>query len=48
MKVKWAISETDDVAKFKADIAGHTESIQMLLATVQMSVIALELIANWI
>lgn len=38
MKVKWAICKKDDVAKFKADIAGHTESIQMLLATVQMYV----------
>lgn len=36
MKIKWAFCKRDDVAKFKADLVGHTESIQMLLATVQM------------
>jgi hypothetical protein len=36
MKIKWAVCKRDDVAKFKADLAGHTESIQLLLATVQM------------
>jgi hypothetical protein len=36
MKIKWAICKSDDVAKFKADLIGHTESIQILLATVQM------------
>jgi hypothetical protein len=36
MKIKWAICKKDDVAKFKADLVGHTESIQLLLATVQL------------
>jgi hypothetical protein len=36
MKVKWAICKKDDVTKFKADLMGHTESIQLLLAAVQM------------
>jgi hypothetical protein len=36
MKVKWAICKKEDVRKFQADLAGHTASIQLLLATVQM------------
>jgi hypothetical protein len=36
MKVKWALCKKEDVAKFKADLVGHTESIQLLLMTVQM------------
>lgn len=36
MKIKWAICRKDDVSKFKADLVGHTESIQLLLITVQM------------
>ena len=36
MRVKWAVCKKDDVAKFKADLAGHTESIQLLLSTLQM------------
>jgi Fungal N-terminal domain of STAND proteins len=36
MKIKWAICKRDDIAKFKADLMGHTESIQILIATVQM------------
>lgn len=36
MKIKWAFCQKDEVAKFKADIAGHTGCIQMLLATIQM------------
>jgi hypothetical protein len=34
-KVKWALCKKDDVANFKADLVGHTESIQLLLTTVQ-------------
>ncbi|KAF8854607.1 hypothetical protein BDZ45DRAFT_758459 [Acephala macrosclerotiorum] len=37
MKIKWAVCKKDDLAKFKADLVGHTESIQLLFATVQMS-----------
>jgi chromosome segregation ATPase len=36
MKVKWARCKKEDVAGFKADLVGHTESIQLLLTTVQM------------
>jgi hypothetical protein len=36
MKIKWATCKKDDVAKFKAALMGHTESIHMLLAIVQM------------
>ena len=35
-KVKWAVCKSDDVAKFKADLMGHTESIELLLMTIQM------------
>ncbi|CZR56326.1 uncharacterized protein PAC_06214 [Phialocephala subalpina] len=37
MKIKWAVCKKDDLAKFNADLVGHTESIQLLLTTVQMS-----------
>ena len=36
MRIKWAVCKKDDVAKFKADLAGHTEAIQLLLSTLQM------------
>ena len=36
MKVKWAVCRKEDVVRFKADLVGHTESIQLLLMTVQM------------
>lgn len=35
-KVKWVLCKKDDLAKFKADLMGHTESIELLLMTVQM------------
>ncbi|PVH82988.1 hypothetical protein DL98DRAFT_570192 [Cadophora sp. DSE1049] len=37
MKIRWAVCKKDDITKFKRDLAGHTEAIQLLLATVQMS-----------
>ena len=37
MRVRWAVCKKDDVARFKADLAGHTESIQLLLSTLQMA-----------
>jgi hypothetical protein len=37
-KVQWAVCRKGDVDKFKADLRGHTESIQLLLVTVQMLV----------
>ena len=35
-KVKWSVCRKDDIAKFKADLTGHTTAIQLLLSTVQM------------
>ena len=37
MKVKWTICKKEDVARFKADLRGHTSSIELLLVTIQMS-----------
>jgi hypothetical protein len=36
MKIKWALCKKEDVVRFKADLLGHTVSIEMLLTTVQM------------
>lgn len=36
MKIKWAVCKKADVEAFRADLRGHTESIELLLATVQM------------
>jgi hypothetical protein len=36
MKIKWALCKKEDVAGFKADLVGHTESIQLLLTAMQM------------
>lgn len=35
-KVKWAMCKRKDVVQFKTDLLAHTESIQLLLATVHM------------
>lgn len=32
-KVRWAVRQKEDLAKFKADLMGHTESIEMFLTT---------------
>ena len=36
MKIKWALCRKEDLVRFKADLMGHTESIEILLTTVQM------------
>ena len=36
MKAKWALYQKEELAKFKADLVGHTESINLILATVHM------------
>ncbi|KAB2104143.1 hypothetical protein AG0111_0g7300 [Alternaria gaisen] len=36
MKVKWATCKKDDVETFRAEIRGHTSSVQILLSTLQM------------
>lgn len=35
-KIKWAVCKSDDLAKFQADLMGHTESIELLLMTIQL------------
>lgn len=36
MKIKWTLCKKDDLIKFRADLAAHTEAIALLLVTVQM------------
>jgi hypothetical protein len=36
MKVRWALCKKDDLIRFKTELLGHTESIELLLMTVQM------------
>jgi hypothetical protein len=36
VRIKWAVCRKGDVEKFQADLRGHTESIQLLIAAVQM------------
>ena len=38
MKLKWAILKEEDVEKFKADLRGHTGSINLLLSSCQLYV----------
>ncbi|CZR68083.1 uncharacterized protein PAC_17982 [Phialocephala subalpina] len=35
-KIRWALCKKDDLVKFKADLVGHTESIELLLMTLHM------------
>lgn len=42
MRVKWAVCKKDDVFKFKADLAGHTESIQLLLSTLHLKTMSIQ------
>lgn len=37
-KIKWAVCKKDDLETFRAEIRGHTSSIEILLLTVQMEV----------
>jgi hypothetical protein len=36
MKIRWALYKSEDLIKFKVDIAAHTQSIHILLAALQM------------
>lgn len=36
MKIKWVLCKKEDLSRFKLDLVGHTESIQMLLTTLRM------------
>lgn len=36
MRIKWAMCKKDDVARFKIDLMAHTQSIELLLQTLQM------------
>ncbi|KAH6617481.1 hypothetical protein F5144DRAFT_393368 [Chaetomium tenue] len=42
VRVKWAVCRKDDMEQFKADLRGHTGSIQLLLLAVQMEATRLE------
>ena len=35
-KLKWGVYKKDDVAKFHAKLAGHTEAIQLLISTITL------------
>jgi hypothetical protein len=35
-KIRWALCKKEDVARFKMDLFGHTEAIQLLITTAQM------------
>ncbi|TAQ90368.1 hypothetical protein B7494_g1329 [Chlorociboria aeruginascens] len=37
MKIRWAVCKKEDVNAFKMDLTAHTESIQLLLTTIQIS-----------
>ena len=41
-KIRWAVSEKEDVALFRAEIRGHTSSLTILLLTVQLEAFRLE------
>jgi histidinol dehydrogenase len=36
MKIRWAVCKKEDINAFKDDVSAHTESIQLLLTTIQM------------
>jgi predicted nucleic acid-binding Zn-ribbon protein len=36
MKIKWALCKKEDLSRFKLDLVGHIENIQMLLTTLRM------------
>ena len=42
-QVQWLLCKTDDIDKFRAQIAGHSSSIRTLLATLQL-LVAFELL----
>ena len=35
-RIKWVVWKKEDITMFKQDLVGHTVSIQLLLAAVQM------------
>lgn len=41
-KLKWALCREDDLEKFRAEIRGHTSSINILLSTMQLEAMALD------
>ena len=41
LRIKWAVCRKEDVSQFKADLIVHTESIHLLLSTIQMASIGL-------
>ncbi|KXS95844.1 hypothetical protein AC578_1195 [Pseudocercospora eumusae] len=47
MKVRWSLFKSQELARFKADIAAHSQSISVLLAAMQMQRLDLQHHANW-
>ncbi|OCL03034.1 hypothetical protein AOQ84DRAFT_392540 [Glonium stellatum] len=41
MKVRWRVSEKDEIARFRAEVAAHTSSMNMLLATANVNLVQL-------
>ena len=41
-KVEWVVCKKEDLAKFKADLVAHTESIEVLLTAVHMGTARIE------
>ncbi|PQE17488.1 vegetative cell wall protein [Rutstroemia sp. NJR-2017a WRK4] len=42
MKIKWTLCRNEDLEKFKADLTGHTASIQVLLMAMQTASLTLQ------
>ena len=36
MQIRWTLCKKDDLIRFRADLAAHTEAIALILATLQM------------
>ncbi|KAI9778368.1 MAG: hypothetical protein M1816_004126 [Peltula sp. TS41687] len=41
-KIQWALCRKDDLLRFKAEVMGHTTSLNVLLSTVQLNTTAIE------
>lgn len=42
-KIKWAVCKKDDIETFRAEIRGHTSSLEILLITVQMEATTMDI-----
>jgi len=41
-KIKWALCKEDDLANFRAQIRGHTSSLDILLSTIQLEALTID------